>query len=136
MSNDPIFEDRNMDNDAITYHPVTLFQNFLHGANVSKERKKDFARGTLRIAFDRVRSTLKSAIENRYGTMDYDFCYHRSYHAYTLEERAWWREAEMEDGVSSLSISLWARPILAREEKFPWQSVREGGRVEGRWRGR
>lgn len=51
-----------MDNDAITYHPVTLFQNFLHGANVSKERKKDFARGTLRIAFDRVRSTSKSAI--------------------------------------------------------------------------
>lgn len=27
-----------MDNDAITYHPVTLFQNFLHGANVSKRR--------------------------------------------------------------------------------------------------
>lgn len=111
------------DNDAITYHPVARSRKF-----PPMFRREHFARGarTRRITFDRIRSTLKSRIT-----------------IFTTSPMIPRVPCTFDVGTSvarsgsgrrrGFPLSVWAGPILPREEKFPWQSVREEG--GGRWRG-
>lgn len=113
------------DNDAITYHPVARSRKF-----PPMFRRKHFARRarTRRITFDRIRSTLKSRI-TIFTTPPMIPRVPCTFDVGTSVARS---GSGRRRGFP-LSISVWAGPILPREEKFPWQSVREEG--GGRWRG-
>lgn len=113
------------DNDAITYHPVARSRKF-----PPMFRREHFARGarTRRITFDRIRSTLKSRI-TIFTTPPMIPRVPCTFDVGTSVARS---GSGRRRGFP-LSISVWAGPILPREEKFPWQSVREEG--GGRWRG-